>query len=560
MMRIKTLDSRLKEVSPFNLHGTVAVPCGTSVSSLNADNQRTQATLPDGSAWSYSYDTKSQLTGAVRGETNAMSYAYDGIGNRLTAEEDGAGTVCTANNLNQYTAINAEAPAYDADGNMTSWNGWNYTWNTENRLVAAEKGSIRFEADYDFMGRRFEKKIYENGVLTKHEKYAYDGYKLVAIFDALDGDALKTTFTWQPVDLDTPLAMTHNGETFYYVTDGNKNVIQLLRADKTAAAAYTYAPFGGVLEQQGALASVNPFRFSSEFHDDETGLVYYNYRYYNPVLGRWTKRDPVGEEGGINSYLILINNPVFLWDYLGLKLIYLGLRKEKDKADNEVTVLGQGMVQISGNDETVASVMEQTGLPFNYLSVLNPKMVLSFNESLTDGTCLNVVLNPFGDEKLLAQIAFGEATSGDFDDKRAVTTVIMNRIYFHNSYAMKYPKLTPMYASSIAGNLTKQQFNAVGGPKWRMGQNPKANIPSLGYAKEWNSSVLAAKLTLGGQLYQPIRNATIFHSDRANGAKRSPMAGQVATQYWDWTFEAQVGEHYYFSILEKPKSKIEQRK
>ena len=35
---------------------------------------------------------------------------------------------------------------------------------------------------------------------------------------------------------------------------------------------------------EGELAEVNPFRFSSEYHDDETSLVY-----YNPLLGKWTK-------------------------------------------------------------------------------------------------------------------------------------------------------------------------------------------------------------------------------------------------------------------------------
>jgi RHS repeat-associated protein len=46
----------------------------------------------------------------------------------------------------------------------------------------------------------------------------------------------------------------------------------------------------------------SPFRFSSEYLDSETGLVYYNYRYYSPELGRWTKRDSIEESGGWNLY------------------------------------------------------------------------------------------------------------------------------------------------------------------------------------------------------------------------------------------------------------------
>ena len=219
------------------------------------------------------------------------------IGNRLTAEEDGTATVYTSSDLNQYTRVNTEEPSYDADGNMLTWNGWSYTWNDENRLVAAEKGALRFEADYDYMGRRFEKKIRRDGVLTKYEKYVYDGYKLIAIYDALNDNALQAAFTWQPIGLDVPLTMTYREETFYYVTDGNKNVVAMTDSSGNHIAEYTYAPFGRLLHLEGELAEINPFRFSSEFHDNETGLVYYNYRYYSPELGRWVKRGPIEEKG-----------------------------------------------------------------------------------------------------------------------------------------------------------------------------------------------------------------------------------------------------------------------
>lgn len=292
---------------------------------LDNDNQRKQATLSDGSVWNYSYDSLSQLTGAARGEINAMSYAYDGIGNRLTAEEDGTATVYTSNDLNQYTRVNTEEPSYDADGNMLTWNGWSYTWNDENRLVAAEKGALRFEADYDYMGRRFEKKIRRDGVLTKYEKYVYDGYKLIAIYDALNDNALQAAFTWQPIGLDVPLTMTYREETFYYVTDGNKNVVAMTDSSGNHITEYTYAPFGRLLHMEGELAEINPFRFSSEFHDNETGLVYYNYRYYSPELGRWVKRDPIEEKGDVNLYAMVGNNLIDYNDYLGLEKCICGV-------------------------------------------------------------------------------------------------------------------------------------------------------------------------------------------------------------------------------------------
>jgi len=62
----------------------------------------------------------------------------------------------------------------------------------------------------------------------------------------------------------------------------------------------------------------DPFRFSSEYADDETGLVYYNYRYYSPELGRWVKRDIIEEKGWLNVYGFVHNSPSLLLDVNGL--------------------------------------------------------------------------------------------------------------------------------------------------------------------------------------------------------------------------------------------------
>jgi RHS repeat-associated protein len=45
------------------------------------------------------------------------------------------------------------------------------------------------------------------------------------------------------------------------------------------------------------MAKLNPFRFSTKYDDDETDLLYYGYRYYNPSTGRWLSRDPLNEAG-----------------------------------------------------------------------------------------------------------------------------------------------------------------------------------------------------------------------------------------------------------------------
>ena len=62
------------------------------------------------------------------------------------------------------------------------------------------------------------------------------------------------------------------------------------------------------------ILSENPFRFSSEVHDNSLGLVYYNYRHYNPKDGRWLGRDPVKEHDG---YIFLYNEPMSSFDIRG---------------------------------------------------------------------------------------------------------------------------------------------------------------------------------------------------------------------------------------------------
>jgi len=287
---------------------------------LNDKDQRTAATLENGDNWAYTYDTLGQLTGALKKDSqdntlNNMSYAFDLIGNRTSAVEDAANWTYASNLLNQYTQVNALVPTYDADGNMLTWNGWTYTWNGENRLASATNGNTRLEFDYDFLGRRIFKKVYANNTLTEHRKFAYNGYKLIAEFDALNSNALLANYLWQPEEVDVPLRATIDGDACYFVADGNKNIVALKDATGVTTDDYTYTPFGAVTASG---ATENPFRFSSEYYDVETGLVYYNYRYYSPVLGRWIKRDSIEEEGGVNLYNMAGNDTISKVDQNGL--------------------------------------------------------------------------------------------------------------------------------------------------------------------------------------------------------------------------------------------------
>jgi RHS repeat-associated protein len=68
------------------------------------------------------------------------------------------------------------------------------------------------------------------------------------------------------------------------------------------------------------MAVANPFRFSTKYQDEETGLLYYGYRYYDKRTGRWTSKDPIEEHGGANLYCSVFNRSVSFVDPTGLTL------------------------------------------------------------------------------------------------------------------------------------------------------------------------------------------------------------------------------------------------
>ena len=242
-----------------------------------------------------------------------------------------------------FLAAASRSFTYDDDGNLTLDGVWNYTYDAENRLVqmtttgtAVTAGfpNRTLEFKYDYLGRRVQKRSENLSAIPNtdvYRRYLYDGDNLVAEFDATSSSCgnLLRSYTWG-LDLAGSLTATggvgalvqitdHATSTAYFPTfDGNGNIASLLKAsDGTVAAAYEYSPFGELLRCAGSYATSNPFRFSTKFTDDESGLVYYGQRYYSPGLGRFINRDPIEEAGGLNLYGFCGNDGVNGIDYLG---------------------------------------------------------------------------------------------------------------------------------------------------------------------------------------------------------------------------------------------------
>jgi len=107
---------------------------------------------------------------------------------------------------------------------------------------------------------------------------------------------------------------TTNG--FHY--DSNGNVILLTNAKAQETARYSYDAFGKTLTATGPAAEQNRYQFSTKPVEEESGMVYYGYRWYDPITGRWPSRDPIEERGGVNLQMAFGNSGPNLIDVHGL--------------------------------------------------------------------------------------------------------------------------------------------------------------------------------------------------------------------------------------------------
>jgi RHS repeat-associated protein len=242
----------------------------------------------------FDHDDLGQLIAAQKADGKVQHRALDTAKNlfRTPGHNDriyGAGGVLQEADGVQYF--------HDADGQLVKRilpdnSCWTYEWDTLGQLrqvIRPDDSKITFA--YDAIGRRISKSVGE-----KTTQYIWDSNDL--IHEVREGSS-PITWAFEPGRF-APLAKIEGDICYGVVSDHLGTPVALY--DESGELAWK-----GDLDIYGLLSSdLNqtecPWRWPGQYEDEETGLYYNRFRYYDPSLGQYISQDPIGLWGGLELY------------------------------------------------------------------------------------------------------------------------------------------------------------------------------------------------------------------------------------------------------------------
>jgi RHS repeat-associated protein len=344
---------------------------GQTVSYSHDDLDRLTAIQTETGVYSYSYTGASRLPQKlIRPNGSYTEYQYDSLGQILAlANKNSSGAVIsrydyTYNSQDQRaTEAVTNGPAMPAFPSGTTA----YTHNNLNQMLSSSvadftylNGFLRMESNngesynsvysFSYLHTMLEMLIGANGI---DSYYSYDAdrfllrkrtegaqvsetrYVRFGDLALQERDANKNVtreYLWEPGKpggIGGLLDLKQGGQHYSYLYDGKGNVTALIDGAQSVVTAYSYDPFGVPTASSNALNQ--PYRFSTKPYDDNTGLIYYGYRFYKPDVGRWISRDPLREQGGLNLYRFVNNDPINMIDPLGLDCFFWCTKEKKEE-------------------------------------------------------------------------------------------------------------------------------------------------------------------------------------------------------------------------------------
>ena len=280
------------------------------------------------------YDTIGNLVRTDDQTNGSRDYIYDALG-RITQSADEHyrydpahnltdGSRISGNRLTQYKGISYR---YDPLGNLVEKQQndgkiQHYRYNADNQLTEAEihcpgQNAVLYRYRYDPIGRRIAK-VHPDG---NEIQYLWDGSRLLQEYRK---DRTYTYIYTEDRNYE-PLAQitTYNGsdkarEILYYHNDQIGIPREMTDEEGNIVWSGDYSGWGKLTQEGRLKLDIHqPFRLQNQHYDEETGLHYNFFRYYDPEIGRFTQQDPIGLMGGGNLYVFAPNNQQWI-DPLGL--------------------------------------------------------------------------------------------------------------------------------------------------------------------------------------------------------------------------------------------------
>ncbi|MFZ1344139.1 RHS repeat-associated core domain-containing protein [Thiothrix eikelboomii] len=264
----------------------------------------------------FRYDVLGRLAGYST-HSESQVFQYDANGNRTVKTNNGLNTFYGIQaDSNRLVSMGSMSHTLDANGNLLNDGEHSYTYNAQNRLASVDDiTNYTYNADE----QRVKKVV---GQTTTY--YAWDNDQIIGEYvQGVTGlQSSETIYLGS-----TPIALIQNGNIYRIYADqiDTPRVI----TDATGKTVWTWdsKPFGETLpdtdpDKDGLSLHYNQ-RFPGQTYDAETGLHYNFHRDYNPQTGRYVQSDPIGLDGGMNSFGYVEGSPAVAWDMLGHAPTYI---------------------------------------------------------------------------------------------------------------------------------------------------------------------------------------------------------------------------------------------
>ncbi|MBI4860789.1 MAG: RHS repeat protein [Candidatus Riflebacteria bacterium] len=274
----------------------------------------------------YSYDIRGQLLSVSYPDSTRETFTYDTSGNIATY------TSSTMSETRYHDVADQVRLVSRTVGSVPRT--IQYTYDPRGNVISRTEQGVTQTYSWDSSGRL--KSVTTSGVTTLAATYG-DDYRFVTLQSGTDPaitpiwnvdniltelagpSGTEQNFTFSLLDMDTPVERGPPvGSRLTYLTDSLMTAIATIDDTGTVVSTTDYLAYGAV--KRGS-ADPGIHGFAGARRDPNTGLVFLRNRVYDPALGRFLSRDPIGFKGEQwNLYGYVGNNPIRYRDPRGLEV------------------------------------------------------------------------------------------------------------------------------------------------------------------------------------------------------------------------------------------------